>query len=38
MNTLNKALTALVMSGSLSLGAQAASRYEQLADLPFDEF
>ena len=36
MNTLNKALTALVLSGSLGLGAQATSRYEQLADLPFD--
>ena len=36
MNTLNKALTALVLGGSLSLGAQATSRYEQLADLPFD--
>ena len=35
MNAASKTLTALALAVSVSLGAQAATHYEQLADLPF---
>jgi len=35
MNVASQTLTALALAVSVSLGAQAATHYEQLADLPF---